>query len=90
MLARSIEGTPRARDIDAAGDDGRYLRRSVSTHYQPSTQIATHAYRYNVANPDGSHRRYNSDFTMHVFFPLQLDLLYRLTGFYLERMLGSY
>lgn len=89
LLADALGGTPRCKDLDVTGADGRHLRRSVATDYAPSTQTATLHYRYTVDNPTGR-RAYMSDFAMHVFFPDEVALLFRLAGFRLDRLLGSY
>jgi hypothetical protein len=41
--------------------------------------------------PDGCHPdRYVSDFDCHVYYPRELELLFRLTGFVVERRYGDY
>lgn len=90
FLSRTLTGLPPRRDLDAQGSDGRVLRRTVASHYDRADQLATHAYRYQVREPGGSSRRYRSTFAMHVYFPREVVLLCRCTGFQVERMLGSY
>jgi SAM-dependent methyltransferase len=90
VLAEEYEGTERHVDLEAQGDDGRHLRRTVASRYAPAEQLATHAYVYDAENADGSHHRYRSDFKMHVYYPREMELLCRLTGFEVERLIGSY
>lgn len=82
--------TPRRPDMDARGEDGRRLRRSVSVRYDAARQEATLAYEYDVTDPCGARRHYRSDFVEHVFFPRELALLFQISGFALERLVGSY
>lgn len=89
-LARAQHGTPRSQDIDTAGPDGRRLRRSVATRYNPAEQRAVHDFEYEATEPNGARRCYQSPFEMHVYYPRELELLCRMTGFRLERMVGSY
>lgn len=52
--------------------------------------METLAFEYHIHDPDGSTRRYRSDFDMRVYIPGELELLLRATGFTLKRLLGSY
>ncbi|HZR42423.1 MAG TPA: class I SAM-dependent methyltransferase [Ktedonobacteraceae bacterium] len=90
LLASSIHGTRRHVDLDIQGNDGRHLWRSVVTRYCPTTQQVMQDYEYDVTEADGSHHHYHSPFDMHVYYPCELKLLFQLTGFRLERLLGSY
>lgn len=91
VLARAVDDTERRRvDLDVQGGDGRHLRRSVVTHYLPMMQQARHDYEYDVTDPDGTHRYYRSPFDMHIYYPCELKLLFQMTGFYVEQLLGSY
>jgi len=89
-LARALNGTRIRRDLDVRGQDGRRLARTVTSHYERLTQLATHAFKYHVCGPDGGRGRYASDFAMHVYFPREVELLCRGTGFRVEQVLGSY
>jgi SAM-dependent methyltransferase len=90
VLGTAVAGTRRHLDMDVSGDHGRRLRRSVASRYAPATQLLTHAYQYESVRQDGEQRRYRSDFAMHVYFPREIALLCRLTGFAIERLFGSY
>lgn len=89
MAAGSTHETPRACDLEVSRD-GRTLRRTVATQYDGATQVETHAYEYHVREPDGAERDYRSDFLMYVYFPHEIETLFRATGFTLERLIGSY
>lgn len=90
FLAQAQQGVPRHVDMEAEAPSGHRLTRTVASTYTPAQQRAVHAYRYESVRPDGTKDAYPSDFTMHVFFPRELELLCRHTGFRIERMLGSY
>jgi hypothetical protein len=74
----------------AVSRDGRTLRRTVTTRYHATTQQETLAFEYHIGDPDGAQRDYRSDFAMRVYFPRELELLFRATDFTLERLVGSY
>lgn len=89
LLAGRDGATPRRLDL-VVSRDGRTLRRTVATRYHAATQLEILAYEYQVSEPDGSQHEYHSDFTMRVYFPRELELLFRATGFALEQLIGSY
>ncbi len=89
-LAAGLDGTPREQDLEADDGLGHHLRRTCATAYDAATQRATVSWIYDVTDPDGRHHGYPSDFAMHVYFPRELTLLFQLTGFTLERLVGSY
>lgn len=89
-LVRAITGSPRMMDMDVTDSTGRRLRRSDAVRYAPASQLATHAYEYECGASDGARHSYRSDFAMHVYFPRELELLFRMADFRLERILGSY
>ena len=89
LLAGRDSPTPRRLDLEVSRD-GRTLRRTVATRYDTATQQETLAYDYHVSEADGTVRDYRSQFTMRVYFPRELALLFRATGFSMERLLGSY
>ncbi|HEY4387756.1 MAG TPA: class I SAM-dependent methyltransferase [Ktedonobacteraceae bacterium] len=90
LLAQALHGVPRATDLDVRGDDGRHLQRSAAVSYTSTCQTVTYEYVYDVVDADGTHRYYQSPFTMHVYYPHELELLFRLTGFRYEPFIGSY
>ena len=81
--------TPRHQDLTVC-HDGRTLRRTVATRYHAATQDEALAYEYHVTDRDGARRDYRSTFTAHVYFPREMELLFRATGFNVERIVGSY
>lgn len=89
LLAGLDSPTPRHLDM-VVSRDGRTLRRTVATRYHATTQQETLAFEYHIIDPDGARRDYRSDFAMRVYFPRELELLFRATGFTLERLVGSY
>lgn len=90
FLAHAQQGVSRHVDLEAQTPGGHRLTRTVASTYTSVEQRAVHAYRYKSEKPDGGVDSYPSDFTMHVFFPREVELLCRHTGFLVERMLGSY
>lgn len=89
LVAGSRHLTPRQPDLEVSRG-GRTLRRTLATRYHAAIQQETLAYEYHVSDPDGGHRDYRSNFAMYVYFPRELELLFRATGFTLERLLGTY
>ncbi len=89
LLAGRDAPTPRRLDLEVSCG-GRTLRRTVATRYDAATQQETLAYDYHVSEVDGAVRDYRSQFTMRVYFPRELALLFGATGFGMERLLGSY
>lgn len=89
MAAGRTGETPRACDLEVSRD-GRTLHRTVATQYDSAAQVEMHAYEYHVREPDGAERDYRSNFKMYVYFPHEIETLFRATGFALERLIGSY
>ncbi len=90
MLAQAREGTSRREDLVVGGVDGRSLQRTAATTYAAAMQRAMINFEYTVHDADGERREYASPFAMHVYYPRELELLFLLTGFHLERTVGSY
>jgi SAM-dependent methyltransferase len=89
-LALAQRSVPCSVDLDIRGKDGRHLQRSVAASYDSAHQTAIYAYTYDVVDADGTRRQYQSPFTMHVYYPYELELLFQLTGFRCESFIGSY
>jgi SAM-dependent methyltransferase len=92
--ADSMQTPPRAIlevDIDARDpDSGTRLLRYKTTRYVPHEQRAEIRFLYDKF-PDGSAAdRYVSDFDSHVYYPREVELLFRLTGFRAEAWFGDY
>ena len=89
-LARATDGTDTRPDLDAQGNDGRRMTRTVTSHYEQGTQLATHTFSYDVTTTNGGRDQYGAEFAMHVYFPREIQLLCLATGLRVERVLGSY
>jgi SAM-dependent methyltransferase len=78
-------------DIDARDPDtGTRLLRYKTTRYLAHEQRAEIRFLYDKF-PDGrSVDRYVSDFDCHVYYPREVELLFRLTGFRVEAWFGDY
>jgi SAM-dependent methyltransferase len=94
VYADSMQTPPRAFveiDIDARDPTtGTRLLRYKTTRYLPHEQRAEIRFLYDKF-PD-SHRvdRYISDFDSHVYYPREVELLFRHTGFAVEAWFGDY
>ncbi len=89
LLAGQEAQTSRRDDLEVSRE-GRTLRRTLATRYYAALQQETLAYEYHLSERDGTRRDYRSDFASYIYFPRELALLFRATGFTLEQMLGSY
>jgi SAM-dependent methyltransferase len=95
--ADSLATPPRAlveMDIDQESDDGVHrLIRYKTTRYEAHRQRA-HVHflydRFESREDEEQARRYVSDFESHVYFPRELELLFRYTGFEVEHTWGGY
>jgi SAM-dependent methyltransferase len=78
-------------DIDARDPNtGTRLLRYKTTRYLPHEQRAEIRFLYDRF-PDPSHvDRYVSDFDCHVYYPREVELLFRYTGFAVEAWFGDY
>ena len=94
VYADSMQTPPRTFveiDVDARDPaTGTRLLRYKTTRYLPHEQQAEIRFMYDKF-PDGSHAdRYVSDFDCHVFYPREVELLFRLAGFRVEAWFGDY
>lgn len=92
--ADSLQTPPRTLleiDVDARDPiTGTRLLRYKTTRYLPHEQRAAIRFLYDRF-PDNEHvDRYVSDFDCHVYFPRELELLFRLSGFTMESWFGEY
>jgi SAM-dependent methyltransferase len=92
--ADSLQTPPRTFveiDIDARDlATGARLLRYKTTQYLPHEQRAEIRFLYDKF-PDGRHvDRYISDFDCHVYYPREVELLFRHTGFSVEAWFGDY
>ena len=94
VYAESMQTPPRTTleiDIDTSDPlTGERLLRYKTTRYLPHEQRAEIRFLYDKF-PDGEGvHRYISDFECHVYYPRQVELLYRSTGFTIEACYGDY
>jgi SAM-dependent methyltransferase len=83
--------TPVEIDIDTEDPDtGVRLLRYKTTEYLPHEQRARIRFIYDKLGRDGAVDRYVSDFEAHVYYPREVDLLFRLAGFEVEHRYGNY
>ena len=95
-LAEAQRLRPRAfvdLDIDAtrraAGEDERLLR-CTATIYQPHLQRADVRFIYDRFDDRALAERLVTDFASHVYFPAELELLFRSVGFEIAQQYGDY
>jgi SAM-dependent methyltransferase len=78
-------------DIDARDPDtGTRLLRYKTTRYLAHEQRAEIRFLYDKFPDSSSVDRYVSDFDCHVYYPREVELLFRLTGFRVEAWFGDY
>jgi SAM-dependent methyltransferase len=91
--ADSLRQPPRALveiDGDTSDEQGRRLVRYRTTVYAPHEQRASIRFLYDKFAQGDHADRWLSDFESHVYFPRELELLYRQTGFDVEATYGDY
>ena len=95
VYSESMQTPPRTTleiDIDTSDPKtGARLLRYKTTRYLPHEQRAEIRFLYDKF-PEGQQRvdRYVSDFDCHVYYPRELELLFRSTGFQIEAKYGDY
>jgi SAM-dependent methyltransferase len=92
--ADSMQTPPRALleiDIDTRdANSGTRLLRYKTTSYLPHEQRAEIRFLYDKFPDRSGVDRYISDFDCHVYYPREVELLFRLTGFRVEAWFGDY
>lgn len=92
--ADSMQSPPRTPveiDIDTCDPDtGERLLRYKTTRYIPHEQRAEIRFLYDKLAKNVAVDRYVSDFESHVYYPREVELLFRLTGFEVESRYGDY
>jgi SAM-dependent methyltransferase len=92
--ADSLQTPPRTFleiDIDTRDpESGTRLLRYKTTRYVPHEQRAEIRFLYDRFPDSTSVDRYVSDFDSHVYYPREVELLFRLTGFRVEAWFGDY
>jgi SAM-dependent methyltransferase len=93
-FADSLQTPPRTFveiDIDARDPcSGTRLLRYKTTRYLAHEQRAEIRFLYDKFPDSRSVDRYVSDFDCHVYYPREVELLFRLTGFRVEAWFGDY
>jgi SAM-dependent methyltransferase len=78
-------------DIDARDPaTGARLLRYKTTRYVPHEQRAEIRFLYDKFTSADQVVRYVSDFDSHVYYPRELELLFRISGFSVEAWFGDY
>jgi SAM-dependent methyltransferase len=78
-------------DLDVEDKEERTrLLRHKTTQYLSHEQRAFIRFMYEKLHDGHSIERYIDDFQSHVYFPRELELLFRLTGFKIETVYGDY
>jgi SAM-dependent methyltransferase len=92
--ADSMQTPPRTLleiDIDTRDPNtGTRLLRYKTTRYVPHQQLAAIRFLYDRFPDTSQVDRYVSDFDCHVYYPREVELLFRLTGFSVEAWFGDY
>ena len=94
VYAESMQTPPRTTleiDIDTSDPEtGTRLLRYKTTRYKPHEQRAEIRFLYDKFPGGRQVDRYVSDFECHVYYPREVELLFRCTGFELESSYGNY
>jgi len=94
LYADSMQTPPRAFveiDIDARDPNtGTRLLRYKTTRYVAQEQRAEIRFLYDKFPDSSQVDRYVSDFDCHVYYPREVELLFRHTGFCVEAWFGDY
>ena len=94
VYAESMQTPPRTTveiDIDTSDPaTGERLLRYKTTRYLPHDQRAEIRFLYDKFGDGDRPQRYISDFTAHVYYPREVELLFRATGFTVADRYGDY
>jgi SAM-dependent methyltransferase len=94
LYADSMQTPPRTFvevDIDARDPNtGTRLLRYKTTRYVPQEQRAEIRFLYDKFPDSSQVDRYVSDFDCHVYYPREVELLFRYSGFSVEAWFGDY
>ena len=94
VYAESMQTPPRTTleiDIDTSDPQtGDRLLRYKTTRYLPHEQRAQIRFLYDKFPEGEDVHRYISDFECHVYYPREVELLFRATGFSVEARYGDY
>ena len=94
VYAESMQTPPRTTveiDLDTSDPEtGVRLLRYKTTRYEPHEQRAEIRFLYDRFPAGERADRYVSDFECHVYYPREVELLFRCTGFEVEARYGNY
>lgn len=94
VYAESMLTPPRTTveiDVDTRDpESGERLLRHKTTEYLPHEQRARIRFLYDRLSAEVAVDRYVSDFESHVYYPREVELLFRSTGFTVEERYGDY
>ena len=93
LFAESLQNPPRTTvqiDNDTHADRHKRLVRYKSVVYHAAEQRTTVRYLYDEFLDGSSPSRFISDYEGHVYYPRELQLLFRMSGFSLESVWGDY
>ena len=94
VYAESMQNPPRTTleiDVDTVDpESGVRLLRYKTTRYLPHEQRAEIRFLYDKFPEGEGVDRYVSDFQSHVYYPREVELLFRSTGFTIESRFGDY
>lgn len=93
VFAESLQNPPRAIvqvDNDTRAGAGQRLVRYKAVVYHAPEQRATVRHFYDEFSSDGNPARFISDYEAHVYYPRELELLFRMNGFTVESVWGDY
>ncbi len=79
-------------DVDLTfetGETRRFIRRSYE-RYDPSTQIDDTVYEYEIVDREGGSSRFSDSLRWYFYFPQELELLLRVSGFRVVERWGGY
>lgn len=95
ILAESLQNPPRAivqldSDTRSASGGRTRLVRYKTVLYSAPDQRASVRYLYDEFSGNGNPERFLSDYECHVYYPRELELLFRMSGFAVESTWGDY
>jgi len=95
ILAESLQNPPRAivqldSDTHSAAGSRKRLVRYKTVLYSACDQHASVRYLYDEFSGNGNPERFLSDYECHVYYPRELELLFRMSGFAIESTWGDY
>lgn len=95
ILAESLQNPPRAivqldSDTGSASGGRKRLVRYKAVLYSAPEQRASVRYLYDEFSGNGDSEHFISDYECHVYYPRELELLFRMSGFAVESVSGNH